>query len=120
MPLNTKSLVPTESFVPESGTPFIAGETRVDAGSPDAKKYAHLLTEAPEEGSKAKGDMLVASESFVGTLPSGADFVGRKDVTRVRSGDPAAKAWPDLFKPLDVSYPEVETATAGPGEKRGT
>ena len=107
MPLTSKSfLVPTETFVPETGSAFVAGESRIEADSPEAKKYAHLLEPAPEESSKAKGEMLVAAETFVGTLKSGADFRGVKDVTRVRAGDPAHKQWPDLFKPLDVSYPE--------------
>jgi len=64
-------------------------------------------------------DMLVAKESFIGQLPSGADFIAKANVTRVRSTDPAAKLWPKLFKPLDVSYPYLEQATAAPGEMRG-
>ena len=64
-------------------------------------------------------EMLVAKESFIGQLPSGADFVAKANITRVRATDPAAKLWPKLFKPLDVSYPYLEQATAAPGETRG-
>jgi len=121
MGLTTKSfLVPKETFVPEDGPTYVKGQTRVSLGSPEAKRYKDLLEPEPEpEGSIAKGDMLVAAESFVGVLPSGADFVGTKNVTRVRSTDPAARKWPHLFKPLEVSYPDIEQTTAAPGEKRG-
>lgn len=121
MGLTTKSfLVPKETFVPEVGPTYVKGKTRVASDSPEAKRYKDLLEPEPEpEDSTGKGDMLVAAESFVGVLPSGGDFVGHKDVTRVRSSDTAAKLWPDLFKPLEVSYPAVEQATAAPGEKRG-
>jgi hypothetical protein len=63
--------------------------------------------------------MLVAAESFVGVLPDGSDFIGKANITRIRSNHPAAKAWPKLFKPIDVSYPYAEAATAAPGELRG-
>ena len=121
MPLTTKSfLVPKETFVPEVGPTYVKGKTRVRPDSPEAKRYKDLLEPEPEpDGSTGKGDMLVAAESFVGVLPSGADFVGTMNVTRVRSTDAAAKLWPHLFKPLEVSYPDVEQATAAPGEKRG-
>jgi hypothetical protein len=69
---------------------------------------------------EAKADtILVADESFVGQLPDGSDFVGKRNVTRIRSNHIAYRLWPHLFKPLDVTFPEVEAATAAPGEKRG-
>ena len=108
MGLTTKSfLVPRETFVPEDGPTYVAGKTRVDPDSKEAKRYASLLEPEPEPetGGKGKGDMLVAAESFVGLL-DGADFVGTKDRTRVRAGSKAAKTWPHLFKPLEPSYPE--------------
>jgi len=64
------------------------------------------------------GEMLVANESFIGQLPDGSDFRGVKNVTRIQESHPAAKLWPKLFKPLDVSYPIIEAATAAPGEQR--
>ena len=67
----------------------------------------------------AEPTWLVANESFVGRLPDGNDFVGRRNITRVRSTDQAVKLWPKLFKPITATYPEVEAATAAPGEKRG-
>jgi len=63
----------------------------------------------------AKSDeMMVAKETFV--TEDGVSYY--KDTTRVRAGD-VPKKFKDLFKPLDVSYPTVEAATAAPGETRG-
>lgn len=64
-------------------------------------------------------EILVADESFVGAMPDGSDFVAKRNVTRVRADHPAVRLWPQLFKSLDVTFPDVEQATAGPGEKRG-
>lgn len=63
-------------------------------------------------------DVLVASESFSGALADGTSFSAQRDNTRIRASHPAAKRWPDYFKPIDVHY-DVEQATASPGEKRG-
>lgn len=44
-----------------------------------------------------------------------------KDITRVREGHPLLAQYPSLFRLADAHYewPEVEQATAAPGEKRG-
>jgi hypothetical protein len=61
-------------------------------------------------------DMYVASESFVDEKGNAY----HKDITRV-SGELVSKnKWQHLFKPLEVSNPAVESATAAPGEKRGS
>ena len=64
----------------------------------------------------------VCKEPFVSADPA-LEFVGRKGVTRVRGSDPAYKRWPQFFEPITSSDrsapPEVEMATAGPGQKRG-
>jgi hypothetical protein len=63
-------------------------------------------------------EWFVASESF--TTQEGEMFT--KDTTRVKRGDPILKLAPHLFKPLEASRrggaPDVEAATAAPGEKR--
>ena len=63
----------------------------------------------------AKAEMYVATESFV--TADGVSYF--KDVTRVSGKLVAKNKWEHLFKPLEASHPEVEAATAGPGEKRG-
>lgn len=65
---------------------------------------------------KAKADqMYVATESFA--AEDGTAY--HKDITRVSGSIVAKNKWEHLFKPIDSSYPEVEAATAAPGEKRG-
>jgi hypothetical protein len=59
--------------------------------------------------------MYVASESFVDS--EGHSY--HKDITRVSARLVSKNKWKHLFKPLDVSHPDVEKATAAPGEKRG-
>ena len=64
----------------------------------------------------AKADaMYVAAESFVDQ--DGNAY--HKDITRISGKVVAKKKWEHLFKPLESSHPEVEAATAAPGEKRG-
>ena len=68
--------------------------------------------------------MLVAKESFSGRLPDGSTFFGYKGRTRIWNTHPAAHLWADKFEELAVTdtyreTPEVEQATAAPGEKRG-
>ena len=63
----------------------------------------------------AAAKIVVARESFV------AEHEGRELLvsagTRVRAGHPLAKAHPDLFEPAEPR-PDIEQATAAPGEKR--
>jgi hypothetical protein len=69
--------------------------------------------------------MIMAGKVFIATT-SGVvhagdqDYIFSKGVTRVREGHELLKAAPDYFEEVGdhVTY-EVETATAGPGEKRG-
>ena len=68
---------------------------------------------------KAEPEWLMANQDFIGTLPDGNDFVGHKNVTRVRSFDQPARLWPKLFTPIQTTYAGIEAATAAPGEKRG-
>lgn len=44
-----------------------------------------------------------------------------KDQTRVREGHPVLIQFPHMFREADAHYewPEVEAATAAPGERRG-
>lgn len=60
---------------------------------------------------------MVATDSWAQTAFPEMTF--RKGVTRLRRNHPAVKLWPGLFKPIGVTYPTVEQATASPGEKRG-
>lgn len=59
-------------------------------------------------------------ETFLGALPDGTPVEFYKGEV-VDADDPAFKKWPHLFVPLVVRTfrPEVEQATAAPGEKRG-
>jgi hypothetical protein len=68
----------------------------------------------PAEKAKAS-DMYVAAESFV----DGDGNSYHKDITRVSGKLVAKKKWEHLFKALEVSHPDIEKATAAPGEKRG-
>jgi hypothetical protein len=52
---------------------------------------------------------VVASESFVGELPNGKEFIGRQDGTVVRSDSPAARHWPTLFKSAPAPSRSPET-----------
>ena len=58
-------------------------------------------------------------ETFLGTLDGAAVEYHKGEV--VDADDPAYRRWPEHFIPLVVraSRPAVESATAGPGEKRG-
>lgn len=63
----------------------------------------------------------VCSTPFVSADPE-FPFSGRKGITRVRGSDPAYRRWPQFFEPLvssDHSVPDIETAVATPGRKRG-
>lgn len=62
--------------------------------------------------------MLVAAEDFVAKF-EGVERAFVADVTRVRSDDPMLDGIRHLFKPITATYVDVESATAGPGEKRG-
>ena len=41
------------------------------------------------------------------------------NITRVSGALVTKNKWEHLFKPIEVSHPEIEAATAAPGEKRG-
>lgn len=64
----------------------------------------------------------VCSETFHGEY-DGAPITCHKDVTRVAAGHPLLDVYGGYFKPIsdrvDFDVPEVESATAAPGEKRG-
>jgi hypothetical protein len=64
-----------------------------------------------------KGDILVATESFV-AMVDGVMCTVHKGSTRVRAGHPLVKGHEMWFKVLDVQY-DTEQATAAPGEVRG-
>lgn len=67
----------------------------------------------PAAKKDSAADMYVASESFVDA--DGNSY--HKDITRVSGKLVAKNKWEHLFKALEVSHPEIETATAAPGEK---
>jgi hypothetical protein len=48
---------------------------------------------------KAPGAILVATETFRGTLDDGQEVVVYANVTTAKASDPVAKRWPALFKP---------------------
>jgi hypothetical protein len=64
----------------------------------------------------------VCRESFAGEF-DGAPISAHKGVTRVAAGHPLLDTYGAYFEPVgqDVHFamPEVEQATAAPGEKRG-
>ena len=64
------------------------------------------------------GKIFIANETF---QAAGVDNPVYKDITRVREGHPILKQYPHLFREAEahLEWPEVEQATAGPGEKRG-
>jgi hypothetical protein len=122
MPTKTEDwLVATESFVGElaDGTEFIAraDKTLIRSDSPAAKRWPELFRSSDPPARTETSGWLVANQAFVGQLPDGTDFIGKANVTRVRTDSVAAKLWPNLFKPIDASY-EVEAAVARPGERR--
>ena len=43
---------------------------------------------------------LVATETFTGTLDDGREVFVYANATKVPAGDPVAKKWPKMFKPL--------------------
>jgi hypothetical protein len=64
---------------------------------------------------------LIAKEAFIIDLPDHQSFIGRANITRIRADAPMfrgeGKRYLGLFKPLTASY-DIESATAGPGERR--
>lgn len=61
----------------------------------------------------------VATDSGVTDI-DGVPFRYQRNVTRVREGDPVLEMAPHSFKLMDDDGPpEIEQATAAPGEKRG-
>lgn len=66
--------------------------------------------------------ILIATETFA-TEIDGVPTIVHKNVTRVREGHPIALANPQNFAPVedrvDHELPDIEQATAAPGEKRG-
>jgi hypothetical protein len=65
---------------------------------------------------------LIAVESGIWTAPDGTEYVFRANETLVDREHPLAKINPDWFQPVKphLERPEVEEATAEPGEHRGT
>lgn len=65
--------------------------------------------------------ILIATETFA-TEIDGIPTIVHKNVTRVREGHPIALANPQNFEPVedrvDHELPDIEQATAAPGEKR--
>jgi hypothetical protein len=114
-------LVATEDFcgeLPNSGKEFVgrAGKTTVRPDSAAAKAWPQMF-KAYEPPAQDTSQMLVAAQSFVGEL-DGQDFVARQGITRVRADSAAARKWPKMFRTMDSTYPDVEQATAAPGERR--
>ena len=65
---------------------------------------------------KTEGEWFVANESF--TTEDGLAY--HKNISRVRRTEAVYKKFPHLFNPIESSAtpPDVEQATAAPGEKR--
>jgi hypothetical protein len=65
----------------------------------------------------ARGNrMFVAIETFTRHI-DGEDRLVIKDKTRIREGDPMLTGCEEYFREID-GYPDVEQATAAPGERR--
>jgi hypothetical protein len=62
--------------------------------------------------------MLIATETGVWVSPEGEELFFRAGSTRVWENHPMAKAMPQNFAPITVTY-DVEQMTASPGELRG-
>jgi hypothetical protein len=52
------------------------------------------------KSAKASTAILVATETFHGTLDDGEEVTVYANVTTAKASDPIAKKWPALFKPL--------------------
>lgn len=67
----------------------------------------------------AKATYYTVRESFVGSLDGEGVEYHKGEV--VDADDPAVRLWPGYFEPLVIRRhrPDIEQATAGPGEKRG-
>lgn len=70
---------------------------------------------------KSESDIYVATASFACEIDGDKLFINKGE--RVRAGHPLLKAQGGFFEPVDTSVhydiPDVEQATAAPGEKRG-
>jgi hypothetical protein len=62
--------------------------------------------------------VFVARVDFAYETDGTTDFA-RAGRTRVREGDPLLARYAEYFEPADAGLPEIEQATAAPGEKRG-
>lgn len=67
---------------------------------------------------KTEGQIFQARESFTVDM-DGSPITVVGGTTRVREGHPLLKGREHLFEPVTVHY-DVEQATQGPGEKRGS
>lgn len=63
-------------------------------------------------------DMMVATESFVTNI-DGTDHNVHAGKTRVRRSHPLYRQKPEAWELFDSGPTVVETATRGPGERRG-
>ena len=61
----------------------------------------------------------VATQSTIRTV-AGVDYNVSAGATRVDESHPLYQTYPEIFTRADDDPPEVEQATAAPGEKRGT
>lgn len=76
---------------------------------------------------KTETRLLICVESFVGTYGDLSDYVGVKGKSIIdpdtEEGRRVLRNWAKFFAPVTANYPhirpEVEAATAAPGEKRG-
>jgi hypothetical protein len=56
-------------------------------------------------------------DSFTGDLDGEEVIFNPKDI--LLESHPAVRKWPQHFKPLEASRPEIEEMTDEPGKKRG-
>lgn len=68
---------------------------------------------------RSTGQIYVAKDSGVASVPEYGEIVFTKGVTRIREGHPILKQLAPYFEPLTVQY-DIEDTTAAPGDKRGT
>jgi hypothetical protein len=71
----------------------------------------------PTAAKKPTGNVMLCTTSFSGER-NGAHQATKGEL--LRSNHPTVKAFPEFFVPIDdFDRPDVEQATAAPGEKRG-
>lgn len=73
----------------------------------------------PRKHPRPRSAILVAKTSGVWTDSKGVDHWAHAGKTLISDDHDFARATPDWWEPVSSDFPEVEQATAAPGELRG-